>query len=356
MSEVLVKKKTRDSNIELLRIIMMIIIVGHHYIVNSGIIDVINSNIVQSVCGIKDYFALVFGWGGKTAINVFLLITGYFSCKQNFNLKKIIFFCLEIMFYKIVIFCIFLFSGYEKFNLLDFGKMILTIPYGFGKGFTSSYIALYFCIPFVNKLIMSIEKKEFEKLLIVLLVIFTVISTFFLNTTFEYLGWYVTVYLIGAYIRMYPISWFDNEKITGGGMLICLLLSWLSVLVISFVSNKLGRVLPYFYFVADSNKILAIFTAIFMFLFAKSINIGSNKFINLLSASTFGVLMIHANSNTMRKWLWQDVCKNVEIFTSSTFLQFIFHAVVCTLVVYIVCVFIDIIRKNILNILSKKGI
>lgn len=138
-------------------------------------------------------------------------------------------------------------------------------------------------------------------------------------------------------------------------MLICLLLSWLSVLVISFVSNKLGRVLPYFYFVADSNKILAIFTAVFMFLFAKSINIGSNKFINLLSASTFGVLMIHANSNTMRKWLWQDVCKNVENFTSSSLIQFIFHAVVCTLVVYIVCVFIDIIRKNILNILSKKG-
>ena len=95
--------------------------------------------------------------------------------------------------------------------------------------------------------------------------------------------------------------------------------------------------------------------SIFMFLFAKSINIGSNKFINLLSASTFGVLMIHANSNTMRKWLWQDVCKNVENFTSSSLLQFIFHAVVCTLVVYIVCVFIDIIRKKIVNILLKKG-
>jgi len=217
MSEITVGKKVRDSNIELLRIIMMIIIIAHHYVVNSGITELININIIHSSCGIKDYFALIFGWGGKTAINVFLLITGYFSCRQNFNLKKIIFFCLEIMFYRVVIYCIFLFSGYEKFNLLDFWKMLLTIPYGFGKGFTSSYIALYFCIPFVNKLIMSIEKKEFEKLLIVLLVIFTVISTFFLNSSFEYLGWYVTVYLIGAYIRMYPISWFGNKKITGGG-------------------------------------------------------------------------------------------------------------------------------------------
>lgn len=138
-------------------------------------------------------------------------------------------------------------------------------------------------------------------------------------------------------------------------MLICLLLSWLSVLFISFVSNKFGRVLPYFYFVADSNKILALFTAIFMFLFAKSINIGSNKFVNLLSASTFGALMIHANSDTMRKWLWQDVCKNVEKFTTYSFLQFMCHAIISTLVVYLVCVFIDIIRKKIVNILLKKG-
>lgn len=33
--------KVRDSNIELLRILMMIVIVAHHYIVNSGIFQVI---------------------------------------------------------------------------------------------------------------------------------------------------------------------------------------------------------------------------------------------------------------------------------------------------------------------------
>ena len=141
-------------------------------------------------------------------------------------------------------------------------------------------------------------------------------------------------------------------------MAISLLLSWLSVLFILFVSNKIGKILPYFYFVADSNKILAISTAVFTFLFAKQINIGCNKFINLLAASTFGVLMIHANSDTMRKWLWQDVCKNVENFTSSTFVKFVLHAVICTLLVYFVCVFIDIIRKIVLSTIikiTKKG-
>ena len=32
-------KRTRNSNIELLRIIMMVVIVAHHYVVNSGITD-----------------------------------------------------------------------------------------------------------------------------------------------------------------------------------------------------------------------------------------------------------------------------------------------------------------------------
>mgnify|MGYP007069843799 CR=1 FL=1 len=40
-------KKVRDSNIELLRILLMLVIVGHHYIVNSGITPVINESIIS---------------------------------------------------------------------------------------------------------------------------------------------------------------------------------------------------------------------------------------------------------------------------------------------------------------------
>lgn len=39
--------KVRESNIELLRIVMMLVIVLHHYIVNSGITDVISASVVS---------------------------------------------------------------------------------------------------------------------------------------------------------------------------------------------------------------------------------------------------------------------------------------------------------------------
>lgn len=76
----------RDSNIELLRIIMMIAIVAHHYVVNSGIMELYDfSNITGNMI-----FLQIFGFAGKAMINGFLVISGYFMVKQNTSLKKII--------------------------------------------------------------------------------------------------------------------------------------------------------------------------------------------------------------------------------------------------------------------------
>lgn len=336
-----VVQKQRDSNIELLRILMMIVIVAHHYIVNSGIIQ----NITPPYCRINSfnvYFALLFGWGGKTAINVFVLITGYFMCRQEFRWKKVLFLAAEVVFYRWTIAGIFLASGYEPFSLKECVKTLLVIPFDFGKGFTSSFLGMYVLIPFINRLIQALDKKQLERLLITLLVLFTGFSTFCFNSSFEYVGWYVTVYLAGSYIRLYELRWMQSRRTV---LLLCagtLFLSWLSVAGIWYVSNRLGRMLPYYYFVSDSNKILAAATAVFLFLFFKNIKIGTSRIINTLAASTFGVLMIHASSDTMRRWLWQDVCKNVEAFASD---RFVLHAVGCTLAVYAVCVCIDIVRK-----------
>lgn len=349
-------KKQRNSNIELLRILMMLVIVAHHYIVNSGVIQCIVSTPPHflQINRFNVYFALVFGWGGKTAINVFILITGYFMCRQQFKWRKVVFLALEIVLYRWLIYGIFLASGYESFNLKEFIKTVLVLPYDFGWGFSSSFVGLYVLVPFINKLLSTLEKKELEKLICVLLVLFTGFSTFLFNTSFEYIGWYVTVYLIGSYLRLYEMDWMNSRCITGLLCACSLAFSWLSVICIRFLAEKMNRNLSYYYFVADSNKVLAIVTAISLFLLFKNINIGSNRLINKFSASTFGVLMIHASSDTMRRWLWQDVCKNTFAFATNSF---IFHAVFCTLAVYIVCVSIDMVRKfftdRILCIFSK---
>lgn len=263
-------------------------------------------------------------------------------CRQEFRWKKLLFLAAEVIFYRWIIAGIFLVAGYEPFSLKECVKTILVIPFDFGRGFTSSFLGMYALIPFINRLIQSLDKKQLEKLLVTLLVLFTGFSTFCFNSAFEYVGWYVTVYLTGSYIRLYEIQWMKNLRTTG---LLCvgtLFLSWLSVTGIWLVSGVMGRELPYYWFVADSNKILAIATAVFLFLFFRNVKLGTNKIINTFAASTFGVLLIHASSDTMRRLLWQDVCGNARAFSQS---YFVFHAFGCTIAVYFVCVLIDMTRK-----------
>ena len=84
----------------------------------------------------------------------------------------------------------------------------------------------------------------------------------------------------------------------------------------------------------------------FSFIFFKNIRIPYNKFINTVAASTFGVLLIHANSDAMRQWLWKDMLDNVGHYGAKLMPL---YAVGCVLVIYAVCTLIDIIRINLLE-------
>lgn len=103
----------RNTNIELYRIVVMFLIVAHHYLVNSGLIQVIEN---EPLIG-KSAFFYVFGMWGKTGINCFVLITGYFMCRSNITLRKFLKLFLQIEFYNIVINLIFVFTGYKDFNI-----------------------------------------------------------------------------------------------------------------------------------------------------------------------------------------------------------------------------------------------
>ena len=106
----------------------------------------------------------------------------------------------------------------------------------------------------------------------------------------------------------------------------------------------IGKNLSYF-FVSDSNKPLAVLTAIFAFLFFKNLEIGYSKVINTIAASAFGVLLIHANSDTMRQWLWKDTLDNVGHFDGNIYL----HAIGSVLAIYVICTIIDFMRIQLLE-------
>ena len=337
------KSKTlqRESGLELFRIITMLLIVAHHYVVNSGLTAIDGPIYSQPMAG-KSLFLLLFGAWGKTGINCFVLITGYFMCKSNITFKKFLKLILEIEFFRIVIYFIFLLTGYDSFAFVPFIKMLLPIT-KVSDNFTGCYITFFLCIPFINRLIHHLSEKQHIYLIAIACFIYVFLGTtpkFGVNM--NYVSWFIVLYFIASYIRMYPKKIFESARIWG--FITIIMLSIASVIGCAWLRPHIGTFMPY-YFVADCNKILAIATALSAFLFFKNLKFKS-AFVNTVAASCFGVLLIHANSDVMRKWLWNDVLNNVKMYNSNLL---IVHAVGSVLAIYIICTVIDYLRIRIIE-------
>lgn len=327
----------RESGIELFRIISMLVIVAHHYIMNSGVIGVVNAS--NAVTG-SALFALLFGWGGKTGINCFVLITGYFMCTSHITLKKFLKLLLEIEFYSITIFFFFVITGYAPFSLKSLIKAILPVQ-DISTGFTPAYLVFFLFIPFLNILVQSMRQNQHLKLMILSVSVYSLWASIGFHVAFNYVTWFSVLYIIASYVRKYPHKWFDNTRLWGILSVIALLLSWMSVTLLAFVVPHLGiRLSGSHFLISDSNKVLALLTAFCTFMFFRNLHFCS-KIINKISAATFGVLLIHANSDTMRQWLWGDTLNNVGMYGTD---MMVIHAVSAVLGVYIVCTVIDMLR------------
>ena len=335
------KIKQRESNLELYRIIVMVLIVAHHYVVNSGLINV-RGPIYSDVLSGKSLYLLLFGAWGKTGINCFVLITGYFMCKSQITLKKFAKLILEVMFYRIIISSIFWIASYTQFTLEGFIKMIIPVR-TIDTGFTGAYLVFFLFIPFLNILIKNMTEKQHILLLCLLSFTYILLGTVpFFSVRMNYVSWFMVLYFIASYIRLYPKKIFDNTKLWGWVTLLSLVIASASVVICAYISDRLKMSVAYM-FVQDSNTSLAVLLGITSFLFFKSLNMKHSWLINKISATCFGVLLIHANSDSMRKWLWQDVLKNVEMYNSS---YLIVHSILSVLCVFIVCSAIDLLRMN----------
>lgn len=126
----------------------------------------------------------------------------------------------------------------------------------------------------------------------------------------------------------------------GGVTLLMICLSILSVLFMAYLLS-VGQPRRAYSYVTDSNTLLAVLTAVASFMFFKDLKMKHHKWINTIAASTFGVLLIHANSDTMRQWLWKDTLHNAErYYTSNACL----YALLAVLGVFAICIVIDYVR------------
>lgn len=331
----------RQSNIELFRIILMLLIIASHYVVNSGLLPLVENDTVN----VQSVFLGSISAFGKICINCFILITGYFMCKSHITLKKFLKFVFEVIFYYTVIYLLFCICGFIEFSPGAFIRTFLPVK-AVTTDFTSAYILFFLCIPFANILIRNLTKNQHLCLMLLLLFIYSILGSLsWPSVAFNYVSWFFVVYLISSYIRLYPGKHSKNIKLWLAASIGAVVLASLSV-AISLAIRQNNPHYSIYNFVRDANKILAVFTAVSFFMLFKNLKIKYNKFINYLAASTFGVLLIHASGYVMTKWLWDVMLKNPTMYNNSLLPLHLFLSVIG---VYTVCIVIDKIRIRFLE-------
>lgn len=331
-------EKERSSNIELMRIVMILLIIMHHYVVNSTVMDAVHMDAIT----LNVIFLQLWGMWGKTGINAFVLVSGFFLCTGSLTWQKYLKLLLEIMFYNIVIYVVLLLLGYEVLSLKAIFRVFFEVFYEAGNSFSASFMLFYLFVPFLNMFIKNLNKKEWYHLLSLLVFVQVVTVTFFFSHAFNEISWYMTLYLLGAYLRLHASDWSRKFSLSWKYLIALVILAWISVLGIDYLCYQLHRGSWYsaFYFVSDSSKLLAFLIGIAIFQTFRNLPLGYNCLINELSKTTFGVLLIHANSDAMRKFLWQDVVQ-VPAMLDAPLLSLICHAAVSAVLIYIICAAID---------------
>ena len=335
--------KLRQSNIELYRIIVMLLIIAHHYVVNSGI----TQEVVTNPRSLRAVWIIAIGAWGKTGINCFVLITGYFMCMSQISIKKWLRLLLETEFYRIIIYVIFAIGG--GVCAKEFVKILNPVT-SIGSDFVGCFLIFYLFIPFLNILVNNMDEKKHILLIIGCLSVYTFggsIPNFVVYM--NYVSWFIVLYFIAAYIRLYPKQIYKNSILW-----VCFLGGTIFVSLISMLVG--ARMGDSYFFLSDSNKICAVLVAIVSFILFVNLPIKHNKFINTVAECCFGVLLIHTASDAMRKWLWQDLLHVAEMYYSD---YLYIHTILSVAGIFVVCVVIDILRQKIFSfvyVLEKQWI
>lgn len=343
-------KAQRNPNIELLRIVSMLMILVLHYF-NQGraLWDVAEGSlnyyliwIVEAICYIS--------------VNCYMLISGYFLWKTKFKLNKLISFWLTGAFYSIILFALCIATNISEFSLKGLCKAVFLIS-GRTNWYVTVYFALYCLLPLLNYAIQSMSKKELKMVIGATLILFSLIPTvlffwdaFGVSDGYSLL-WYINMYLIGAYLNRFCS---DKIKSMKTSLFILGMFSILLLPLFKFSVEAMSTVVPAISGCSNIlykyNSIPVVIASLSMFCLFSRITIRKDKItrqINSVAKTTLGVFIIHTHFS-LRDSLW--VLLGSKAVMNSPWLWL--HLLVCIIIVFIFCSFIEFGRMYLFNCLK----
>lgn len=342
----------RSSNIELLRIISMLMILGLHFW--SKGMDVSQCRPTEPLFIADSFFrGLCY-----ISVNLYVLISGYFLCKSSFKVRKLLSLVLETLFYSIGIFCAYYFARKASFTL---NSVKLFFPVLCSQyWFITVYVGMYILAPALNKLIDALSKRQLQCIIAVTAVIGCIIPTFIWPVSgWMHLGggcsldWFLCLYFIAAYCRNYVSV--DKLKENKAKVWTVAVISWfipfITTMAMAIVLFHCRGSVKGCHFLWGNSTFLTAGVAIATFVAFLTVEIKSSKAcksINFIAKSALATYLITEHPLVAEK-LWGGVQEVIDIQT----LEFIWQFLLTVIVLFVVCTLIDLARRVIFYFAGK---
>ena len=351
-------QKKREANFEMLRVIAMIMVVVLHYLSHSdSLIELgVPASAVRITGSLIESFCIV-------AVNVWVLISGYFLSQSGFKLKRILQIICEIFFYTVAISLVM--QSVNVYHVKSGDTIFKTVQYFFPIAsehywFATSYVMMYILSPVLNKGVQYLSRKQLKVTIMGLLLWFCFIKSFipvnFPTDDFGYgLKWFLCLYLIAAYIRKY-----DVKIVTGAGRSALLYvvscgLIFVMTIVLQMINARYGRFEYYFTVTSHYNFILCLTGALGVFSLFRYLKIREGFWANVartVAPLTFGVYLFHEHLEIRTRWLFwmESIFGKVPTANVGAFLV---HLLLSVAVIFLAGIFIDWIRTMFFEFIAR---
>ena len=330
MNSLSVDHSQRNSSIELLRIMCMMFIVGLH-VIRFGVNAPYRADLPL---GGADYmWCKVLDTVFSTAVDTFVLISGYFAIR--FKPRKILKIWMMVLCYSYAVFIIKCLRG--GVHLQDIKYLLPITSRTFW--FISVYFVLCLLSPLINEFLSRTDKRRHALVAgsgVLLVYGWATVSYLFNFAQMipDYGGGiinFVTLYLIGRYIRLYVTS----RRPVWMYVLMFLAVLAVNVVVESCLSWVLGFGFSSF---QNNDSVFTVAAAVLLLLTFRSLRFHS-KVINLLATNCLAVFVFHMNDVVM-PWL-----SSTFHLPSLTGFQILWACIYIPAMVYLAGVIVEAVRK-----------
>ena len=353
-----ITKKKRDANIELLRIVAMLMIITLHFNNQSKALLVLGkpASNVQIFATVLEAIAI-------TGVNVYVLISGYYLSSSKVRLSKVILLILQVYFYTLIISGAMMLVG--AYTVKPDDKLDRMLKYLFPISsehywFVTAYVIMYLLAPVMNAAVNALKRKQLKAVIIGLLTWFCFIKSIvpvkFGTDRMGYdFGWFICLYLIAAYIRKYNVVLFIDAKKSALVYLVSVVVIAAFSLIFYMINLATGNFNYYAEVPCHYNFFFALTGALGLFSVFRFMRLKENLFaevIRIIAPYTLGVYLLHMHFEIADRWVeW------IEHIIGETpldnVLTFFIHLVVSVLIVFFAGIFVDWIRKYIFNFFGR---